>query len=61
VSAPTPRHWHITRDIKPKGECAGCDEYWEAEDEDARKDVLNPHLKPEHAKLLTDLQAEGKL
>lgn len=24
----TPRHWHITRDIKPRGECAACDEYW---------------------------------
>ena len=22
-------HWHITRDIKPKGECRGCDkDYW---------------------------------
>jgi hypothetical protein len=26
-------HWHITRDRKPKGQCAGCDPYWkEVED-----------------------------
>lgn len=30
-------HWHMTRDIKPRGVCGGCDEeYWQAEDE--RKD-----------------------
>jgi hypothetical protein len=23
-----PRHWHITRDIKPRGECAACDLSW---------------------------------
>lgn len=22
-------HWHITRDRKPKGQCKGCDPYWE--------------------------------
>lgn len=25
---PPSRHTHITRDIKPKGECPMCDEYW---------------------------------
>jgi uncharacterized CHY-type Zn-finger protein len=28
MSGNTPRHWHITRDIKPRGECAACDDYW---------------------------------
>jgi hypothetical protein len=23
-----PRHWHLTRDIKPRGECAACDVDW---------------------------------
>lgn len=23
------RHNHITRDIKPRGECPACDLYWE--------------------------------
>lgn len=27
-----PRHWHITRDIKPRGECAACDDYWRMHD-----------------------------
>jgi hypothetical protein len=27
-----PRHWHLTRDIKPKGECPACDAYWDARD-----------------------------
>lgn len=32
-------HWHITRDIKPRGECAGCDrDVWEpAERREAEK------------------------
>lgn len=25
------KHNHITRDIKPKGGCPGCDEYWSAQ------------------------------
>lgn len=26
---PGPRHWHLSRDIKPRGKCAGCDAaYW---------------------------------
>lgn len=28
VTGPNPRHWHITRDIKPKGQCPACDQYW---------------------------------
>lgn len=23
------RHNHVTRDIKPVGQCPGCDEFWE--------------------------------
>jgi hypothetical protein len=50
----------MTRDIKPRGECGGCDkDVWEPAD--ARKDRENPHLKPEHKELLKNLQAEGKL
>jgi hypothetical protein len=30
----TPRHWHITRDLKPYGECAACDQYWDDVDPD---------------------------
>jgi hypothetical protein len=26
-------HWHMTRDVKPRGECAGCDrDVWEPAD-----------------------------
>jgi hypothetical protein len=29
----TPRHWHITRDVKPRGECAACDLAWKIMDD----------------------------
>jgi hypothetical protein len=28
-----PRHWHLTRDIKPRGECAACDLAWKIMDD----------------------------
>lgn len=28
-----PRHGHITRDIKPRGECAACDLAWKVMDD----------------------------
>ena len=32
-----PRHWHLTRDIKPRGECAACDHYsWKPMDDAER-------------------------
>jgi hypothetical protein len=34
-----PRHWHITRDIRPKGECPACDIYW------AREEARNKEAK----------------
>ena len=34
----TPRHWHITRDIKPRGECPACDVSWKIMD-DAERNV----------------------
>lgn len=37
-----PRHWHITRDIKPKGECPACDRYyWAAEEAKARGVIIS--------------------
>ncbi len=27
------RHWHLTRDIKPRGECAACDLSWKVMDD----------------------------
>jgi hypothetical protein len=32
-----PKHWHITRDIKPKGECPACDLSWKVMEEAAAK------------------------
>ena len=32
----TVRHWHITRDIKPRGECAACDLTWQIMDDAER-------------------------
>lgn len=45
-----PRHWHITRDIKPRGECAACDAYWKQYDEIEAKAGLKsvtPELSPD--------------
>ena len=32
-----PRHWQITRDIKPKGACPACDLAWKVMEEDAER------------------------
>lgn len=32
MTAPV-RHWHLTRDIKPRGECAACDLAWKTMDD----------------------------
>jgi hypothetical protein len=29
----SPRHWHLTRDIKPRGECPACDLSWKVMDD----------------------------
>lgn len=32
-------HNHMTRDIKPKGKCDGCDDYWRRKQEEETDDV----------------------
>jgi hypothetical protein len=61
-------HWHLTRDIKPRGECGGCDVFWRKQDERLAAeaepypdDRPNPHLRPEDRELLDHLRGEGKL
>jgi hypothetical protein len=32
-------HWHLTRDVKPRGECGGCDkDVWEPADRRAAEE-----------------------
>ena len=38
-----PNHWHITRGIKPRGECAACDDYLDGVEREAKK-LSNIHV-----------------
>lgn len=40
-----PQHWHITRDIKPKGVCPACDLAWKVMEEDAERRRPKPDPK----------------